>query len=64
MQQNGKTALHVASQNGCVDVVSLLLDAHANMDLRDNVTILDVLFMFLNEKEWDDPTNNRNRFWV
>ena len=35
--QNGETALHLAAQNGHIDVVEELIEAHADPNLRDMV---------------------------
>ena len=38
-QQDGYTALHAASQEGYCEVVNMLLEAKADVNLKDNVRL-------------------------
>ena len=35
--QDGETPLHVAAENGCLEVVTKLLDSGAEVDMKNNV---------------------------
>ena len=35
--QHGETPLHLAAWNGCLEVVTKLLDSGAEVDMKDNV---------------------------
>ncbi len=41
--QNGCTALHVASQSGQFEVVTMLLKAKAGVNIMNNVSHIDVV---------------------
>jgi ankyrin repeat protein len=36
--QSGNTALHLASKQGCPEVVELLVQSHADVNIKDNVS--------------------------
>ena len=39
--QDGHTALHVASQNGHLEIVIMLLEAKADINIKTNVSVIE-----------------------